>query len=155
MLWSYKLLDYSVMLSNFFFFNFYVIINFDPLNINIWSKSRVNNVLLSIKRQSTKVQLYCLKHISGEQNLKKSFVNVHEIIKMKDKDVTNQMYLTLHFEQKWFLVTEKNCFRNLSITERKQKIILLLSFLSVWISQCRLLSTCANILASVDSSMKK
>lgn len=54
---------------------------------------------------------------------------IDEIIKMKDKDVTNQMYLTLHFEQKWFL--EKNCFRNLSITERKQKIILLLSFLSV------------------------
>lgn len=51
---------------------------------------------------------------------------IDEIIKMKDKDVTNQMYLTLHFEQKWFLVTEKNCFRNLSIyTERKQKIILL------------------------------
>lgn len=56
---------------------------------------------------------------------------IDEIIKMKDKDVTNQMYLTLHFEQKWFLVTVKNCFRNLSITERKQKIILLLSFLSV------------------------
>lgn len=56
---------------------------------------------------------------------------IDEIIKMKDKDVTNQMYLTLHFEQNWFLVTEKNCFRNLSITERKQKIILLLSFLSV------------------------
>lgn len=56
---------------------------------------------------------------------------IDEIIKMKDKDVTNQMYLTLHFEQKWFLVTEKSCFRNLSITERKQKIILLLSFLSV------------------------
>lgn len=56
---------------------------------------------------------------------------IDEIIKMNDKDVTNQMYLTLHFEQKWFLVTEKNCFRNLSITERKQKIILLLSFLSV------------------------
>lgn len=56
---------------------------------------------------------------------------IDEIIKMKDKDVTNQMYLTLHFEQKWILVTEKNCFRNLSITERKQKIILLLSFLSV------------------------
>lgn len=51
---------------------------------------------------------------------------IDEIIKMKDKDVTNQMYLTLHFEQKWFLVTEKNCFRNLSITERKQKIILLI-----------------------------
>lgn len=46
---------------------------------------------------------------------------IDEIIKMKDKDVTNQMYLTLHFEQKWFLVTEKNCFRNLSITERKKK----------------------------------
>lgn len=48
-------------------------------------------------------------------------MTIDEIIKMKDKDVTNQMYLTLHFEQKWFLVTEKNCFRNLSITERKQK----------------------------------
>lgn len=35
---------------------------------------------------------------------------IDEIIRMKDKDVTNQMNLTLHFEQKWFLSNRKKLF---------------------------------------------